>query len=170
MAKKYKIIKKAAKRKNNLKKFNESMNYWNSKRRLEIQKKKDIEFGTNKEEESVKYKNKKNFKNIFAIIKIIIIIRIVPLLLNNELFPFESNFSKITLKIKDKGFKNILGYQNQSLNFDKAYFPNEVYINGELQNIVNYSYNFQILLNLIFLILILHKLKICTVCFMIVLH
>ena len=147
MAKKYKAIQKSAKRKKNFKKCNESMNYSNSKRRLQKQEKKEIEFGTNKKEEYIKYKNKKNFKNIFAIIKIIIIIRIVPLLLNNELFPFESNFSKITLKIKDKGFKNILGYQNQSYYFDKAYFPNEVYINGELQNIVNYSYNFNQTIN-----------------------
>ena len=63
------------------------------------------------------------------------------------MFPFESNFSKITLKIKDKGFKNILGYQNQNFYFNKAYFPNEVYINGELQNIVNYSYNFNQTIN-----------------------
>ena len=140
MAKNYKKIKKAAKRKKNFKKFNKPMNFW--KRRLGKQKMKTNEYEINKDK-STKYENKQNFKHIFSISKIVILIKILPLLLNNVWFPFEINFSKITIKIKGKGVKNILGYnQDPNYKFDSANYPNYVYINGEFQNIVNYSYNF----------------------------
>ena len=70
MAKKYKAIQKSAKRKKNFKKCNESMNYSNSKRRLQKQEKKEIEFGTNKKEEYIKYKNKKNLKIFLQSLKL----------------------------------------------------------------------------------------------------
>ena len=48
-----------------------------------------------------------------------------------------SNVNKINLKIKGTGPKFILGPD-----FNNSYYPNMVYINGNITNIVNYSYYF----------------------------
>ena len=90
-------------------------------------------------------------KNII-IIELFIIIDIITILPSNKWYSIEFNLSKITLKIKGTGIKNILGYQDSANCFNKAYFPNEVYINGELQNEVNYSYNFNQTYNFVELI------------------
>ena len=90
-----------------------------------------------------KYNNKnKKIKNIITIIELIIIINIITILPSNRRCLIEYNFSNITLKIKGTGIKNILGKYDSFNYFDSAYFPKEVYINGELQNSVKYSYNF----------------------------
>ena len=93
-------------------------------------------------EKSNKNDNKMKLKNIIIIIKLFVIIDLIPILPSNKWFSIEYNLSKITLKIKGKGIKNIFGFESPFYCFKKDYFPNEVYINGELQNEVKYSYNF----------------------------
>ena len=53
----------------------------------------------------------------------------------------EFKASKITLKIKGKGNKNIFGYES-NFKFSRDYYPAEVYINAKKQASVNYNYNF----------------------------
>ena len=110
---------------------NKSIDYLTLKRK--IKNKKD------KLKKSEANKNRIKFKNIIN--KILIIIDIIPILSNKWRY-IEYKSSKITLKIRGKGVKYILGYDPPSNNFDSKYFPNEVYINGALQNEVTYSYNF----------------------------
>ena len=56
--------------------------------------------------------------------------------------------SNITLKIKGTGIKEI--FSSNEL-FKTWYYPNKVYINGELQNSVNYSYNLKMTENIVLL-------------------
>ena len=90
--------------------------------------------------------NKKNYRtnyktcNIFS--KLIILYIIELLLPINNLCFINFQYSKISLKIKGNGTKNILGSPYGEHIFDTQYYPNEVYINGEKQNTVNYSYEF----------------------------
>ena len=55
----------------------------------------------------------------------------------------ECNFSKITLKVKGIGIKIIFG-NDASKKFPTDYFPNEVYINRDIQETVNYSYSYKL--------------------------
>ena len=72
------------------------------------------------------------YKNFFQIKRYIIFLKAIIVLINL----FEVNtFWNITLKIKGKGFQNV--FSNYT-----SYFPDEVYINGIIQNQVNYSYYF----------------------------
>ena len=64
----------------------------------------------------------------------------------------EINFSNITLKIKGIGQHQIMGDLRENYAFLKAYYPNYIYINGEIQNIVNYSYYFNQTDNLVQLV------------------
>ena len=70
-----------------------------------------------------------------------------------KLYPFVYKFSNITLKIKGKGNKNILGYDEvDKYYFNKAYYPKEIHINGKKKDSVNYSYYFDEEYNLVELI------------------
>ena len=100
-------------------------------------------------------KNEKNLKNNKIIFILLIIIKFLKMLSNNKQHLIEYNFSKISLKIKGTGPKKILGYEkgsNEILAFESKYFPDEVHINGEIQNIVNYTYNFELSINYVELI------------------
>ena len=100
-----------------------------------------------------KINNKIQIKNIIIIIELfIIIINIIPRLPSIKLYLIKYNFSNITLKIKGTGNRKVLGYSSSYYYFDSQYYPNKVYINGELQNIVNYSYNFNQTYNFVELI------------------
>ena len=59
-----------------------------------------------------------------------------------ELISIECRSSNITLKIKGTGYRKVLGKTSDSLYFDSNYYPNEIYINGEKQNVINYTYYF----------------------------
>ena len=88
--------------------------------------------------------NRKIFKNILIFINFIII-NLIQILSSNTWCSIIFQFSTISLKIKGNGTKNIFGYENSKnmINrFEIQYFPNEIYINGIKQNIVNYSYYF----------------------------
>ena len=65
---------------------------------------------------------------------------IIQILSIKKIFLIEYGFSKITLKINGIGEKNIFCF-NSTL-YKREYYPNEVYINGNKQNILNYSYYF----------------------------
>ena len=147
------------------------------KRRInKIRKRKNIGFGI-----------KIILRNVLFLMIIDIFIQKI---LDNKSFLLELKFSKITLKIKNEGYKNIFGY-NYS---DCSYYPNEIVINGDKQNIITYNYQFNqtenlveliwnnsinycecmfydvlILQKWIYQILILHQLPLCFVCFAIVL-
>ena len=94
----------------------------------------------------------------------------------------ELHSSKIILKIEGNGTKNVFSSDGE---YNATYYPDEVYINGNKENIVNSTYNLNqsnnivelnwnkninncshifmvamILLKLIYLILIVHKLLI----------
>ena len=76
-----------------------------------------------------------SFKNIiFLVIFIIFIQKVTP---DNNSENFESNFSKITLKINGLGNKKVF-----SVYFQSIYYPNTIYINGEKQLTINFSYYF----------------------------
>ena len=66
------------------------------------------------------------------------------------------NISKITLKIKGIGNKNVLGIYNNDPSsidsFQEKYFPNLVYINGIIQNYITYRYDFNLTDNFVELI------------------
>ena len=62
------------------------------------------------------------------------------LLKNNEISLTESRFSSIELKINGSGIKNV--FTNYSNYFTKQNYPNEIYINGEIQYTINSSYYF----------------------------
>ena len=81
---------------------------------------------------------KRSIKNKNNIIFFLIIINLFSS--NNQYRKLEINFSYITLKIKGKGNKKI--FCDKFSLFQSKYYPNKIYINGELQNIVNHSYYF----------------------------
>ena len=59
----------------------------------------------------------------------------VQILQDNKIYFLRAYLSKINLKIKGIGFKYIIGPD-----FDKSNYPNEIYINNNLQNPTNYVY------------------------------
>ena len=71
---------------------------------------------------------------------IVILILINQVLLDNQLYLINLNFSKITLKINGSGNKYVLS--ESSYYFKIGYYPNITYINEERQPIVNNSYYF----------------------------
>jgi len=86
----------------------------------------------------IKYKYK---QIIFHLLIIINLINLINLKLSSNLWNLiEYGFSNITLKINGIGEKSIFCF-NSTL-FNKKYYPNEVYINGEKQNTIKYSYIF----------------------------
>ena len=66
---------------------------------------------------------------------------------NNNKFSYQLNFSNITLKIKGKGYKNILNN-----NYDLDNYPNEITINSIAQNSINFTYYFNQTINIVELI------------------
>ena len=89
-----------------------------------------------------KENNKIGNKNILGIykriIKIIIVINLfIVTFPNNKLNLMELHSSKITLKIEGNGTKNVFSSDSD---YNATYYPDEVYINGNKENIVNSTY------------------------------
>ena len=82
------------------------------------------------------------FKNIILFIKIILLMNPLQLFSCYNWYSIIFYSSKITLTIRGTGTKNIFGYDGEDI-FNSAYYPDEVYINNELQDIVNYNYAFE---------------------------
>ena len=79
---------------------------------------------------------------IYNIIKLILMINlIIQKSISNKSNLLEYNFSNITLKIKGIGYRNILGNVN-GCQFNISNYPNEVYINGDKQNLITHEYYF----------------------------
>ena len=85
-------------------------------------------------------KNKLFFTVYFGYIKYILILNLFEqiLLNNNNIHFIEYKFSKISLKIKGIGYKKI--FSSEKYQFLNYLYPNEIYINGEIQNIINHTY------------------------------
>ena len=76
------------------------------------------------------------------ILKLIIILDLfIKIFQTQRLNLIEFKASKIKLKIKGQGNKNIFGYESD-YKFSSEYYPTEVYINEKKQDLVNYSYYF----------------------------
>ena len=73
---------------------------------------------------------------IFLLI-ICLIVRIIP---QNKINSEQFNSSSIKLKVKGIGYKYIFCPDNET--FKINYYPNEIYINGNLRNIINSKYYF----------------------------
>ena len=86
-------------------------------------------------------RKKLDFKNKRIIFELVLIINIIiQIFSKSKTLDGKLEFSKITLKIKGKGNQNIL-YKKETSFIDEL--PNLVYINGNLQNKVSYSYKFK---------------------------
>jgi len=94
-----------------------------------------------KEHRGDKIQNKKIIKSLIHIRKyyliLILIYLINQVILNNHNFFMYLNDSFITLTIKGTGYRQML-YEKKN----ESYYPNEVYINGDKQDSVNYGYYF----------------------------
>ena len=107
-----------------------------------------VKFSLNRKKEKflyrkewIRYLNTKNYKNIIKLLIIMDLFFKISLIKKLQLF--ELYFSNITLKVKGIGYNDILGYdKNEGKYFGSDYYPNEVHINGNKQNIVNYTYHF----------------------------
>ena len=88
---------------------------------------------------NIKERNNNKIEIYKRIIFVYIIINLIILSSNNI-----TKYPNITLKIKGKGYNNIFTSGNHSYlyEFNSSYYPDEIYINGNKQNIVNYSYYF----------------------------
>ena len=75
-------------------------------------------------------------KTYIIIITYLIVLNLFPNY-KHQFIDFKYNYSSIILKIKGKGIKKIL-----SSSFEKSYYPNQVYINDNLQNNITFKYNF----------------------------
>ena len=91
--------------------------------------------------ENKHFKNKIQSINFIYIFELIIIINLFIVILPIKKSRFlESKNSYITLKIPGIGYKNI--FSNNTAKFKQKYYPKEIYINEEKQNVVNYTYYF----------------------------
>ena len=89
----------------------------------------------------IKIFNINNYISYINITKLIIIMNLLIQILSfKKLYLIKFNFSKITLKIKGTGYKDV--FCKTTFNFGKDYYPNLIYINGDFQNIINHTYNF----------------------------
>ena len=86
------------------------------------------------------FKNKIQLINRKYIFEWLIFINLFIVILSIQKFLFlESKISNITLKMRGIGYKKIF---RNTTNFKEIDYPNEVYINGEKQNTLNYTYYF----------------------------
>ena len=79
-----------------------------------------------------------SFTNSIIICLVIIFSCIQMIFSNNKLSIVKSQFSNITLKIIGTGSKKVFSSSN---NFNKSYYPNMIYINGEKQPSIQNSYD-----------------------------
>ena len=102
---------------------------------------------------SKKILNIKEKMNIIPVLRFLLVLCLFQILSTNKRLFIESQYSKITLKIKGPGRKNIFGHdpiKNEYFEIDN--YPNEIYINEDIQNIANYSYDFNQTINIVKLI------------------
>ena len=126
---------------------NESKNMQNIKERIKIINEYNI-ININRK----KKRNNENIGNINKLKEYIIIIKFI-IILCSFISRIKSNkfnlynISKITLKIKGTGYKNVLGVYNDNPSnvnsFQKEYYPNLIKINGNEQNDITYKYDFK---------------------------
>ena len=95
--------------------------------------------------QKLKIKNMKQFRNNLSLIILLISINIfIPKYSHIKFNKIELNNSKITLKIKGIGSKNILFANNNpkysECSFGETYYPDEIYINGDRHNIISNNY------------------------------
>ena len=114
---------------------NKSNKYSNSKEQSQIK----IEY--NKIRENSLNINIIKYRNHIIIFKFLLLIDLFIQILPACIFDMMNlNLSKITLNIKGIGYKSIF-FHNTTF-FAINYYPDEVYINGDKQSEVNFSYNF----------------------------
>ena len=94
--------------------------------------------------ENNKIKNRINLFYAKIFLKTILLMDLIQILSSYKLCYIGLHYSKITLKIKGIGAKNIFGYDEPDNIFNRSYYPDKVYINGVLQDVVNYSYFFNL--------------------------
>ena len=94
---------------------------------------------SNKREDKSNSKDKNKIQNIIPSINYIKLINVLTaIIIISQIAPIgNSTFSKITLNIRGIGIKKIFGSNFESINF-----PDEVKINGVIQNFSTFSYNF----------------------------
>ena len=128
-------------KKNQIKRENNEKEYINMKNAqlIEIDKKLKKDDETLKKKNNINIKDNNIIRNYIKIMKYLLIIMISfnQILPNNELYLINSKLSNITLKIKGTGTKNVFTSHS---NFNSIYYPNIIYINGEKQSIITYSY------------------------------
>ena len=104
---------------------------------------------------NIQIKNKISLINNIMFFKLLMLMHLIQMLITNKSLFIELYFSKITLKIKGIGEKTLLGngyFQNQSQFFNSTFYPDQIIINGIQQNIINYSYYFNLTENYVELI------------------
>ena len=81
-------------------------------------------------------KGKKHInKSRFFLNSFLFIVAIFQIISTNKIYSINSNFANITFRIKKSGNPKIFGDS-----FNKSYYPNKIYINGENKNYVKNSY------------------------------
>ena len=98
----------------------------------------DIKRNNDKIYNRIKFRKHKSTINMLIIIDLFII-NFHSYKVNNL---FESNNANITLKIKGTGNKNLFGQEDPTHTFTKNMFPDEIIINGIIQENKEYEYNF----------------------------
>ena len=95
-----------------------------------------------KKKKSIKLikKFRKNNSCCLVFIFLLIICLIVKIIPQNKINSEQFNSSSIKLKVKGIGYKYVFCPYNE--NFNISYYPNEIYINGNLRNTINSKYYF----------------------------
>ena len=122
----------------NMRKFNDVVDESKRKEFIDLQKRKKESRRYNKLNK--KFKNRIHNINYYLLFLFLIQLDIVGLKLSNNLFLGKSNYSYIIFKVKGIGERNVF-YNNTGLFLNSSY-PDEIYINENKQDIVNYSYYF----------------------------
>ena len=122
----------------NMRKFNDVVDESKRKEFIDLQKRKKESRRYNKLNKN--FKNRIHNINYYLLFLFLIQLDIVGLKLFNNLSLGKSNYSYIIFKVKGIGERNVF-YNNTGLFLNSSY-PDEIYINENKQDIVNYSYYF----------------------------
>ena len=101
----------------------------------------------NRQKENIRiYSRNKLFKNKIPVRKyylsfmLLILLDIVGQIQLNRPFSVKSNYSYVKIKVKGTGYRSV--FYNNTEKFFASYYPEEIYINGKKQDIINSSYYF----------------------------
>ena len=101
----------------------------------------------NRQKENIRiYSRNKLFRNKIPVRKyylsfmLLILLDIVGQIQLNRPFSVKSNYSYVKIKVKGTGYRSV--FYNNTEKFFASYYPEEIYINGKKQDIINSSYNF----------------------------